>query len=98
MTPALATRLNNPFDAYEVELMTMMVQAQAESAEWAARAQSELINSEIALHSYVEHMAALARTRAYGNALYFYRKHKARYAEGLLPQQKGLTEGSSSTQ
>lgn len=86
MTPILAGRLNNPFDAYEVELMTLMVQAQAESAEWAARAQAELINSEVALHSYVEHMAALGRTRAYGNALYFYRKHKAIYAAGLLPQ------------
>lgn len=81
MTPTLRKRLHNPFDAYEILLLEHIALAQEQAAEWARKAQSEYESDTQALHSYVEHMGALARSHTYYNALYHYRQHKTRIAE-----------------
>jgi hypothetical protein len=92
VTPALSKRLNNPFDDYEIRLLELVALAQGDAAEWAARAQDETAKDEAALHSYVNHMEAMARSRAYNNALWEYRQEKRLKALQLPLPQKDQTE------
>jgi hypothetical protein len=81
MTPTLKKRLHNPFDEYEVLLLEHIALAQEQAVDWMQKAQSDYESDTQALHSYVEHMAALARSHTYYNALYHYREYKRSLAE-----------------
>lgn len=84
MTPLLRARLNAPFDDYEIRLLELIAIAQADAAEYAQKAQDETQTDQVALHSYINHMEAIARSRAYNNALWEYRQEK-RLKALLLP-------------
>jgi acid stress-induced BolA-like protein IbaG/YrbA len=87
MTDKLKRRLNQPFDDYELILLDHIAKAQGDAAEYAQKAQDETMTDQVALHSYINHMEAIARSRAYYNALYEYRQLKRLHAVLLpLPQ------------
>jgi hypothetical protein len=84
MVESARKRLSNPFDAYELWLLQQITDANRCASEWAAKSQNEEASDVIALHAYVEHMAALARSRVYSNSLWQYRIQK-RVVAGTIP-------------
>jgi len=98
MTPILLARIKHPFDDMEMYLLEQIALAQDEAYKWGKRARDEYDSDTIAMHAYIEHMAALNRSRAYGNALHAYRKIKHIELQGLPPQQIAQTEELSPTE
>jgi hypothetical protein len=90
VTDELKHKLGRPFDSYELTLLELRDNANTEAATLAARAQDADALDMLAYRAYIEHEKALARARAYGNALYFYRQGKSH--EERQPHKRFLTE------
>lgn len=77
MTENMRRQLREPFTPYELFLLDHIASAQAAAAYAAQCAQDLTASDQVALHAYVEHMAALEASRAYSTALWEYRRIKS---------------------